>query len=328
MPDAPISSTPSSPLRHTFPFDPTYNFGVADLLEISAPEEPEDMVAFWQQRYLKALALAPQPRLGQSGLAHPEFEIHHLTYQSSRNFPIRGWLLVPKNGTVRRGIVVGHGYGGRAGPEFDLPVPDTAFLFPCFRGLSLSRRPPISDDPAWHILHDIDKRDRYILGGCVDDLWLAVSVLLELFPATAGHIGYMGISFGGGVGALALPWDGRVARAHLNVPTFGHHPLRLKLPTFGSAAAVQRYESRHGQAMSTLRYYDAACTARHLHIPVHMAAAPFDPMVAPPGQFAIYNALPGPKSLFLLTAGHFEYAGQAQEERRLKEELRGFFAPL
>ena len=73
------------------------------------------------------------------------------------------------------------------GPDLDLPVSRTALLFPCFRGLSRSARPPVSQDPNWHVLHDLDKRDRYIIGGCVDDLWLAVSVLLILYPWLMGR---------------------------------------------------------------------------------------------------------------------------------------------
>ena len=51
-------------------------------------------------------------------------------------------------------------------------------------------------------------------------------------------------------------------------------------------------------------------------------------MVAPPGQFAIYNAVPGEKALFTLQAGHFEYPGQVEEERRLLQEVHQFFARL
>ena len=54
--------------------------------------------------------------------------------------------------------------------------------FPVFAGLSRSRRPRISSDPQRHVLHDIDKPERYILGGCVEDLWVAVSVLSVLYP--------------------------------------------------------------------------------------------------------------------------------------------------
>jgi cephalosporin-C deacetylase len=151
-----------------------------------------------------------------------------------------------------------------------------------------------------------------------------VTALLELFPETAGRIGYMGVSFGGGIGALALPWDRRIHLAHLNVPTFGHMPLRLTLPTQGSGEAIREYESRHGNLMATLIYYDAAVAAGFSRIPVHVAAALFDPVVAPPGQFAIFNALPEPKRLFVLDAGHFPHTRQAEQERALLEDFQQF----
>ncbi len=199
---------------------------------------------------------------------------------------------------------------------------------PCFRGLGRSRRPPISEDPAWHVLHDIQARDCYILGGCVDDLWTGVSVLHRLVPAITDHIGYAGISFGGGIGAMALAWDPRIDRGHLKVPSFGHQPLRLTLPTTGSDDAVQRFARTFSNALATLAYYDAAVAARHIRQPMHVAAAQFDPAVAPPGQFAVYNAIPGNKRLFVLAAGHFDYPSQASQEQELLAQLMAFFAPL
>jgi len=61
---------------------------------------------------------------------------------------------------------------------------------------------------------------------------------------------------------------------------------------------------------------------------MHVAAALFDPVVAPPGQFAIYNALRCPKELFVLDAGHFEYPARIEQERRLLQSLELFFASL
>jgi cephalosporin-C deacetylase len=175
------------------------------------------------------------------------------------------------------------------------------------------------------VLHDIHLCDRYILGGCVEDLWIGVSALLQLHAQLHGRIGYMGISFGGGIGALALPWEPRIARGHLNVPTFGHQPLRLRLATTGSGSSVQAFARMHVQLLETLAYYDAAVAARYIRQPMHLALARFDPAVAPPRQFAVYNALPGPKELFVLNAGHFEHATSAAEDRELLSELRGFF---
>lgn len=314
--------------NHPFPFDPSHGYCLDDLLTVEPPAEPGDFAAFWNARYRQALAVAPNPRLQRSTIAHPRFRIHDLEYASTDGFPIRGWLLTPRFEPPRRGLVLGHGYGGIDRPPFNLPRDDAAYLVPCFRGLSLSRRPPISDNPNWHVLHDIHLRDRYILGGCVADVWTGVSALLELLPELAGRLGYLGISFGGGIGAMALAWDARIARGHLNVPSFGHQPLRLALPSIGSADAIQRYARTHDQVLDTLAYYDAAVAARYIRQPMQVAAARFDPAVAPPGQFAVYNAIPADKRLFVLDAGHFDYPERTRQEQELLSVLWTFLAPL
>jgi len=192
------------------------------LLEVRPPPPAEDFAPFWRSRLERASSIDPQPRLSRSDTSGRGFRVFDLTYDSTDSFEIHGWLLQPESSAPTRGFVMGHGYGGIEGPDFDLPFDDAVYVFPCFRGLSRSRRPPISDNPVWHVLHDIDKPERYILGGCVEDLWLAVSSLLLLYPALHGHVGYMGISFGGGIGAMAMPWDPRIGRVHLNVPSFGY----------------------------------------------------------------------------------------------------------
>lgn len=310
-------------------FDPTYGYSLTKLLAVTLPKEPKDFDWFWKSRYQKALTVVPQPHLKIISEDRQGWRVFDLRYTSTDDFPIRGWLLVPVSGVIKRGFIVGHGYGGRDEPDYHLPFKDAALLFPCFRGLSLSAQSPISSNPYWHVLHNIDQRDNYILGGCVEDVWLAVSALLSLFPHTAGHLGYLGMSFGGGIGALALAWESRISKAHLNVPTFGHHPLRLRLASNGSAHSVQQFYLTHKKlTLKVLRYFDAALAAKRISLPMHCACAIFDPCVAPPGQFAIYNALPGEKQLFILEAGHHSYPNQAQQERKLIHELDVFFASL
>ena len=312
---------------HNYPYDPSYGYSLDNLLAVPAPNQPPDFSAYWQQRYQQTLSFSPQYSLTACG-NFAGFLIYDLSYQSTNNIVIKGWLLVPENQKVTQGIVVGHGYGGRDQPDYHLHIPETALLFPCFRGLSRSRCAGIPDQAEFHVLHGIHSRYDYVLGGCIEDLWLAVSVMLQQFPQTAGRIGYMGISFGGGIGALALPWDKRIQRAHFNVPTFGNHPLRLSLPTAGSAAAVKRYAEQNIHVVETLAYYDASISAAYASQPAHFALALFDPVVAPPGQFAIYNAWSAKKSLFLLEAGHFEYPDQAIQDNQLITELQHFFGVM
>ncbi|WP_333876066.1 acetylxylan esterase [Methylobacter sp.] len=310
-------------------FDPTYGYSLNQLLAVKTPKEPKDFDDFWQKRYQQALTVVPKPQLKIINEDKQGWRVFEISYASTDNFPTRGWLLLPTSGVVKRGFIVGHGYGGGYEPDYHLPFKDAALLFPCFRGLALSAQPSISSEPYWHVRHNIDQKDRYILGSCVEDVWVAVSALLSLFPNIAGHLGYLGISFGGGIGAMALAWESRISKGHFNVPSFGHHPLRLRLPSNGSADSVQQFYRTHKKmTLKVLRYYDAALAAKRITMPIHCACAKFDPCVAPPGQFAIYNALPGQKQLFVLDAGHHPYANQAQQEYELIHELDAFFSSL
>ncbi len=312
-------------IHHPFHFNPSYGYDLHALLAIEPPPVPNDFARFWQSRYLKTLALRTDFILGECG-SHAGLKTFDIQYQSTDDFTIGGWLLEPETEEVEQCIIVGHGYGGRSQPDYHFNIPHTAYLFPCFRGISRSRSDKVSDQPHLHVLHHIEDPDRYILGGCAEDLWLAITLMQELYPHAAQRIGYMGISFGGGIGALALPWDTRVRRVHLNVPTFGCHPLRLTLPSLGSAAAVSQFVKAVGHIPDTLIYYDAAIAAGFGFQPLHVAAALFDPMVAPPGQFAIHNAWAGPKQLFVLDAGHFEYPEQQRQNQQLLGQLQAFFA--
>lgn len=316
-------------LKHAYPFDPSYGYGLEELLAVGAPDAPEDFEAFWRSRYQRALEVDPAPELVWMGAATKGWRVHDLFHRSTDGARIGGWCLIPTKGEVERVIVVLHGYGGREEPDFHWRFENTALIFPCARGIGRSPHPPVSANPMWHVLHDIQDRDRYLHGGCVEDVWLAVSAALRLFPRAAGRVGLIGVSFGGGIGAMALAWDPRIARAHFNVPSFGNQPLRLTLKTTGSGAAVRIAHKRNKEAVErTLAYYDTAVAARWIRVPVHFACAAFDPMVAPPGQFAIHNAVPGEKRLFVLPAGHFEYPEQARVERELLQQVHQFFAPL
>lgn len=312
-----------------YPFDPSYGYGLDELLAVGAPEEPEDFAPNWKVWRKKALNVSPRPRLQDTGKDAADWRVFEITFRSTGGTRIGGWLLLPRSGPVRRGFVVGHGYGGREGPDLHLPFSDAALLFPCARGISRSRHSKISGDPMFHVLHDIQRVDRYVMRGCVEDFWISVTGLLRLFPELAGRLGYLGISFGGGVGVMAMAWEDRVQKVHVNVPSFGNQALRLQLPSVGSAAAVQAFERRHpGVVEHTLAYYDAATAARYLRQPTHCALALADPFVAPPGQFAIHNAIPGEKQLFVLEAGHMEYAGAEDQETQLLQELDLFFSDL
>jgi cephalosporin-C deacetylase len=317
---------PSKQFTHNYRFDPAYGMDLAQLLAIAPPAEPDDFAAFWQDRYAAAMQLDPRLRIRPGDQLIGNHTVSELRYCSTDGVKIGGWLMQPRGESVRRGAIVGHGYGGRTAPDLLAGLDDAAVLFPCFRGMGRSPVAGFSPEPYQHVLHGIEARDHYVLGGCVDDLWLGVSALLTLYPQLTGRVACLGISFGGGIGALAAAWDPRIDRLCVQVPSFGHQALRLTLPSVGSSEAVRMYQQQHGfNVMETLAYYDAAIAARYLRIPTLVAAALFDPAVPPPGQFAIYNAIPASlRRLFVLDAGHFDFPGKVAQQQTLDQEVNRF----
>lgn len=309
--------------------DPFGDYPLATLLGVTTPPSPRYFNDFWQDVYRHAMLHTPSPILHDSGKVHKHHKLYELSFVSTNSITIKGWLLVPIDENVTRAFVVSHGYAGRDGPDYHLLFPHAALYFPCCRGISESACEPISQDPYWHVIHDINNKDNYIIRGCVEDIWLSISVLKKLYPSVKGRIGLLGISFGGGVGMLALAQDKRIKKAHFNIPTFGHHTLRLRIPTYGSGKSIQDFYQRDPYTlMRTLRYYDAAFAARNVTVPVHFALALRDTVVTPPGQFAIYNQVSSDKKRYILEAGHEEYPNQEQQHAELNTQLFEFFSDV
>lgn len=321
---------PTPAFAHDFPFDPTGGYS-PERLRALAPviEEPVDFDAFWLETFEEAMRAPLDWTIRPS--AHPgtpETEVFDIGFSSMIGGRVGGWLTRPRGRAATRGAVLTHGYGGRGEPDLSAAFPDAVVIQPVLTGLperSLDTRIDLRD--GGHVLHGIARRETYSHRWCAADVWRAASVLHEVAPEVArGRLDYHGGSFGGGIGALALPWDARFCSAHLTVPSFGNHPLRLGLPGSGSGERVRVYAREHPEVREVLAYFDAAIAARRIRIPVHVAAALFDPAVPPAGQFSVYHLLAGPKRLFELGAGHFEHPLLAEESRELAEDLRAFFA--
>lgn len=309
---------------HSFTFDPTYGYDRPALEAVPPAPEVPGFADFWRETFAEAAAVRPEVTLEPSVVAIPGREVFEIAFNSFGGVRIHGWLTLPAGRNATHGIVIYHGYGGRTGPDPWIPVPDAAAIFPCARGLTRSRLPGVPDASDGHVLHGIESRETYIHRGCTAEIWAAASALLEVAPDCAGRLDYVGGSFGGGIGALGLPWDGRFRRAFLSVPSFGQYPLRLQMPCTGSGEAVRRYARTHPEVADVLAWFDASTAAMHLKIPTMAVPALFDPAVPPPGQFAVANALTGPRVLYVRDTGHFEYPGLAAEDQAERDALARF----
>ena len=230
----------------TYTFDPTYGYTEHQLLAVGGPPDPPvDFADFWRSTFAAAIASAVLPRPTRREVRRTprliveEVEFDAWAGDAARPVRLGGWLTTPATGPVTSGLVVGHGYGGRNAPDPTPLVPGAAVLYPCLRGFNRSVQLDIPGTADLHVLHGIGSRETYVHRFNAADLWAAASALLELEPA-ATPLAYAGASFGGGVGAMMLPWDARYQRAFLDYPSFGHHPIRLTLPCIGSGESVRR----------------------------------------------------------------------------------------
>jgi cephalosporin-C deacetylase len=297
------------PTHHDYPFDPTYGCDRAALAAIVPPPAPVGFDAFW--RATRAAADAVPLRLQREAATSPTpgWRLSIVRFDSLGGFRVGAWLLEPE-GDCRAGVVAGHGYGGRdtpplVDPAWPQPEP-TAVLAPCMPGFHLSA---VAGTPAMageHVVHGIASPETYLLRFCVAALWSATRALVELRPETAGRLAYEGGSFGGGLGALAAPWEPLWSCARLDVPTFGHHPWRLRCPCNGSGEAVRRLHAQRPEIADTLAFFDAAVAATRAHLPGFIVPALFDPAVPPPGQWAVANAWAGLRVIGALSTGHHD----------------------
>ncbi len=313
--------------QHDFPFDPTGGYDRARLEAVQPVPPVADFSDFWQNTRRAAAQIDPAPELRPSAQRVPGHDVQDVSFTSWGGVRLHGWLSRPINRPVNRGLVVSHGYGGRLAPDPFPLLDDAAIIYPCSRGLGASARPDERDLPP-HVLRGIGHRDTYIFRGCAADVWAAATTLQHVVPEAAGRLDYIGTSFGGGIGALALPWDERFRAAFLGVPSFGQHPLRLRLPCSGSGEAVRLYAQTHPEIVDVLAYYDASAATRFMNRPTLVELALFDPAVPPAGQFAVFNGLAGAKQSFVRQAGHFEYPAGAAEDTALTKAIRQFLRAM
>ncbi|MEV4775382.1 acetylxylan esterase [Microbacterium sp. LWH12-1.2] len=297
------------------------------LTPAARPEEPADFDEFWQKTFDEfgtgPVAWQLEREL-EPTTTHRRSEIR---FHSSAGEQAVAYLMVPHvASTIRRGLVVGHGYGGRTAPDPDRVPRDTAAIFPCAPGThagTTSRFPAVPDE---HVLSGIAHRDTYSHRFAAADIWRAATVLLDAAPGAADILDFSGGSFGGGIGAMALPWDTRFRRATLDVPSFGDHTIRLSRHCTGSGEAVRLHVRAHPEVRPVLDYFDAAIAARRLRIPVLVGAAVLDPAVDPRGQFAVYHALGGPKRLSVRANGHLDGPIGELSDRLLLQDSTDFLA--
>ncbi|SDS81614.1 acetylxylan esterase [Microlunatus soli] len=310
---------------HRFPDGEEFtSYPLDELLTPLPPlRPPDDFAEFWRETYVELTAPAGEVRIERDCSAGGR-SIELISFRSSSGGRVLGWLVGPGDRQpVRRGLVISHGYGGRELPDPLQVADNAAAIFPVAPWLPINAGGLPGSE---HVLIGIGDRYRYAHRFSAADIWRAATILLQRYPDAAACLDYRGGSFGGGIGALALPWDDRFRRATLHVPSFGYFPIRLSRRCTGSGEAVRQHLLGHPEHRPMLDYFDSTLAAAEISIDVQVSAARTDPAVDPRGQFAVYHALAGTKRLVVCTAGHAEFPGEAEQNLAVESAARRFLA--
>src|SRR5699024_4452096 len=152
--------------------DATYGYDLAALLQVPAPQPPEDFAQFWRDLSAEARSVQPEPELAEYPMRSRGHSLHRVGFTSLGGLRLGGWVALPKAGPARIGVVHSHGYGGREAPDLAAIPDDAAVIYPVARGLpAVSLMPQVARPTDGHVLEGIESRDTYVLGGCAADLW-------------------------------------------------------------------------------------------------------------------------------------------------------------
>ncbi|WP_067195394.1 acetylxylan esterase [Microbacterium sp. XT11] len=299
-----------SPFDTWFPdaaFDGSYGHTLASLRRVPPVPPFDGFESGWRRWRAEAARIDVAPAVLSSTRSRGR-EVSIVEHAGADGIRLRSWVVSPEEGRrARVGVVHGHGYGGRDAVDLARVPADAAAIFPVARGLGALNAGVGAPEPkSEHVVAGLADPETAVIGLCARDLWLAADALTRLVGELPLY--YVGESFGGGVGALAVPWDDRYVGATLIVPSFGQYDERLAVECLGSGEDVRRHVAAHPEAREVLRWIDASTSLQFADVPVRVEAALWDQSVPPQGQFAVASAarMLEPE---VLPAGHAEYPG-------------------
>ena len=293
-------------------------FSKEELLKIKGDTPVEGFQEFWEKQYAAARAWKCDYKV-EGELWSPESDCHiyKVRFNSIDGFSIGMWVVRPAVSTG--GMISAHGYGNPSVPP--VPVsPGRTIAVPCVRGLGLSQCKEIPWLLWAHAGYGFESPEKYVITGGVRDLWIALTIMIDMFPDTAENIVCRGGSLGGGMGAMCIPWDKRIHYGDLDVPTLGgrivlNYPCPPQTP--GETRRQKALASEEG--MRIIDFCNASAAAQFIRVPTLITPALSDPSVPPPGQFAVANSIPEEfRIMRIKEAGH---AAPTEADKAMATEL-------
>lgn len=286
---------------------------------VAAADEPPDFDAFWQAKLaeLAAVPTNPQLEVGTSGKAGVDY--WKITMDNIRGTHIRGQIARPSSGQTFPALLIVQ-YAGVYGLQkswvtdraaegwltlninaHDLPIDESVAYY------QQQEAGPLRN--YWNIGND-DRDTSYYLRMYLS-CYRAVEYLRSRSDWDGSTIVVMGTSQGGQQTLVTAGIHPAITAALALVPA----ACDMLAPDAGRAPGFPSwYFNTAGKDAAKVRaagrYYDPVNFARRIQCPVLVGAGLHDETLAPPSSIlAAVNAIPSPKEIHFLQAGHNNDAG-------------------
>ncbi len=213
---------------------------------------------------------------------------------------VTGWYVRPEGSGPFPGVVVYHGYSGRAPRPLELytlAAQGVAVLSMDCRGQAgdaPGSAAPASHGPGW-ITQGLRDPEGYYYRAIYADAVLAADALCDREEVDAGRVAFTGVSQGGGLTLAAASLSDRPVFAWADVPflcdferaveTATEHPY-LEIAHF-----LRRRPDLEQHAFATLAYFDVVNLATQLSCPAEVTVGLWDTICPPSTVFGAFSRI-------------------------------------
>ena len=271
---------------------------------------PGDFDDFWE-RVLAGLAEVPlEPLIAPETMrSNADVDVSRVYYRSLDGIEISGWYCVPTQGEGPfPAVICFPGYKGEPGMRRDWGRKEVVSLTVAVRG-KLGSNADFNPGYPGLLTHGIEGRDTYGYKGVISDCVRGIDFLLSRPEVDPQRIFACGSSQGGGLTLITSALRPEIKGGVAGYPFLCCYPESMQMlrsyPYDELTCYARANPDRVEEMLETLRYYDAVNFAPGIKCPMVVGIALEDEVCPPGTSYAAYQALTGPKELWLFPdSGH------------------------
>ena len=296
--------------------------------DTSLTARPDDFDDFWAETLGEAARHPLGVRLDRIPSSLRTVEVFDVTFSGYGGEPVKAWLRLPGDPSMRSGAIVEYvGYGSGRGEHFE----NLLWASAGYAHLTLDTRgqgsvhsightaDPHGAGPAVPGFTTKGIRDphEYYYQRLIVDAVRAVAALRSLDEVDPSAVAVFGASQGGGLALAVAGLVDELAGVVAKVPFLCDIPASLTRAESGPYLEIVAWLRMHSReeaaALRTLSYVDAVNFAQSATAPALISAAGRDTVCPLPGILTMYEAYAGPKTLRTWPYGGHDGGGAAED---------------